>query len=546
MSYPYEDFRDYLAALDERSLLVRIDRPVNKDTELVPLARLQYRGLPPEQRRAFLFTNVTDSRGRSFDAAVAMGTFAGSSAIFATALGTELSSDGHRTIWREALEHPIPPVRASSAPCKEVIHRGAEALERIGGVDGLPHPNSTPGLDPAPFLTAASWVTRDPDDGAYNMGIYRGQIKGTDRVALQMDTPTQHIAIHLAKARRRGERLPVAVIIGTVPAVGLAGAQKVPYTVDEYAVAGGLMGRPLETVGCETADIEVPAHAEVVIEGEIDPDVVEPEGPYGEASGFVGARTWSPILHVTCITHRATPVLQGFLSQFPPSETTFMRKIGMEAVYTDFLRNACNIGAVRGVTFYETATCNMIFTIQLDNPAPGQAWQALYAAAGYESSMGKVILAVDEDIDPGNIETVLWALAYRLQPQRDVQILTGRSPRLDPSAEIVDTGAGVLEATGSSLLINATRKRPYPPVSLPTREHMEHAIALWDELGLPALDLEEPWHGYELGAWTDENREEALLATLGRYLETGEKLADRARPYGAHEPGGWQHAPGDT
>ena len=520
MAYPFRDFRDYLTTLEARGLLVRVTRTIDKDTELVPLVRLQFRGLPVEQRRAFLFENVTDRRGRSFDGSVAIGTFAASREVYATALGADL--DQVPATWQRALAAPIEPVRVATGPCKDVIITGEE-LDRTGGVDLFPHPISTPGFDPAPFLTSPYWVTRDVETGEYNVGTYRGMIKGPRRVGLQMDTPSQHIAVHLAKARRLGRALDVAIVLGAVPAVGLASVQKVPYGVSEYAIAGGLMGEPLEVVRCETVDLDVPAHAEIVIEGRIDPDMVEPEGPFGEASGYMGPRTSSPALEVTCITHRRTPVVQAFISEFPPSESTLMRKIGFENVYRDFLRRACNIDAVSGVCFYESSTCNMMFVISLSSPNPGQAWQALYAASGYEPSMGKIVIAVDDDIDPEDFEAVIWALSFRMQPARDIRILDGKLPRLDPSAA---SGAG---ASSSAVLIDATRAGPYPPTSLPTRDYMENALAIWDDLGLPELSLAPPWYGYELGAWGDDNRQEATRALLGRYLETGETLASQAR-----------------
>jgi 4-hydroxy-3-polyprenylbenzoate decarboxylase len=512
--YPYGDLREYLAELDRRGLLVRVSRPVNKDTELVPLVRLQFRGLPESDRLAFLFDNVTDSRGRHYEGSVVMGAFAASRAVYSTALAAEPAEVGNR--WAAALGNPIEPVVVASGPCKERVLRGEE-LYRSGGVDSFPHPISTPGFDPAPFLTAPYWVTKDPETGTYNVGIYRGMVKGPDRIGLQMDTPTQHIALHLAKARRAGRKLEAAVVIGAVPAVGFASAQKIPFGVSEYAVAGGLMGRPLEVVRCETVDLEVPAHAEIVIEGEVDPEQLEPEGPFGEASGYMGPGTISPTLQVRCITHREAPVVQAFISEFPPSESTLMRKIAFENVYLRFLRESANIGSVRRVVTYESGTCNMFFVIQLQDPTPGQARQALYAASGYEASMGKTIIAVDDDVDPEDLDAVVWAMSFRMQPARDVTILPGKLPRLDPSAP--EPGSPELS---SAMLIDATRKRPYPPTSLPAREFMDRALELWRELELPQLSLASPWHGYELGAWSEENRRAAAEAVQGRYAAPGE------------------------
>jgi 3-polyprenyl-4-hydroxybenzoate decarboxylase len=217
--------------------------------------------------------------------------------------------------------------------------------------------------------------------------------------------------------------------------------------------------------------------------------------------------------------------VQAFISEFPPSESTLMRKIGFENVYKRFLQQSCNISSVLDVTVYEMATCNMMFVIRLRNPSPGQAWQALRAASGYEPSMGKYIIAVDEDVDPSDFGAIVWALSFRTQPSRDVEILDHRLPRLDPS--MPQAPGEPASATASAMLIDATRPGDYPPISLPAEEYMADALARWKRLGLPELDLKEPVHGYELGDWTDENRAEAALATLGRYLETGAKLHER-------------------
>lgn len=523
MSYPYEDLRQYLSALESANLLTRVRERINKDTELVPLVRLQFRGLPESERTAFLFDDVTDSRGRSFDASVAIATFAASREVYAKALGADLDQVG--AVWQRALSNPIQPVEVATGPCKEIIIVGDD-LDATGGVDAFPHPISTPGFDNAPFLTSPYWVTRDPENGDYNVGTYRGMIKGPRLVGLQMDTPSQHIAVHLRKAQKLGRPLEVAIVLGAVPAVGLASVQKVPYGTSEYAVAGGLMGRALEVVACETVGLLVPASAEIILEGVIHPERLEPEGPFGEASGYMGPRTMSPVVELTAITHRKRPVVQAFISEFPPSESTMMRKIGFENVYARFLKQSCNINSVVDVTFYEMATCNMMFVIRMKNPSPGQAWQAMYAASGYEASMGKIIIAVDDDIDPGDLESVVWALSFRMQPARDVSIIGNKLPRLDPSMPLAP--GSIAGADASAILIDATRAGDYPPTSLPTEEYMTHALAIWQRLGLPALDVKDPGFGYELGGWGEENREEAALAVLGRYLETGAKLHGRA------------------
>lgn len=518
----YDDLREYLQELDGRGLLTTVTEPIDKDNELVPLVRLQFRGLEEPDRRAFLFTDVTDARQRRFDASVAIGTFGASRPVYAAALGLD-GLDEVGATWARALSNPIAPRVVDSGPCQEVVITDAGELERSGGVDAFPHPISTPGFDPAPFFTSGCWISKDPEDGRYNVGVYRGMVKGPRRIGLQMDTPSQHIAIQLAKARRLGTKLEAAVVVGAVPAVSLSAVQKLAYGVSELDVAGGLIGRPMDVVQCETVDLVVPATAELVIEGVIDPVDLELEGPFGEASGYMGPQTMSPTLHVTAITHRRRPVVQAFISEMPPSESTLMRKIGFENVYRRFLRDSCNLSSVKDVCFYEMATCNMMFVIRMSNPSPGQAWQAMYAAAGYEPSIGKIIVAVDDDIDPADLQSLVWALAFRIQPRQDVRILDSRLARLDPS--LPGKPGAEIRAEASAMLIDATRAHPYPPTSLPSENHMRKARDRWEQLGLPTLDLREPWFGYELGEWSDRNREDAARASLGRYLEGARRAA---------------------
>jgi len=307
----YQDLRAYLDELKKRDLLRVIDEKFCKDTELVPLVRLQFRGLAEEERKAFWFRNVTDARGRKFDGSVVLGALGSSRAIYAAALGVE--SDQIAEAWGRAHGNHLLPeeVSAADAPVKEIT-LSTPNLE--GGVDRFPHLISTPGFDPAPFLTAGVWVTRDPEDGSYNLGLYRGMIKAEDRVGCATDVPTQHLAIQWEKARRMGKPLEAAIFVGGPPALLLAAASKVPYGVDEYGLAGALNGAPIAVVKAETFDAFVPANAEIVIEGLIRTDQLEPEAPFGEASGYLGPRKMEKIFDVTSISLRKQPVYQGIIS----------------------------------------------------------------------------------------------------------------------------------------------------------------------------------------------------------------------------------------
>src|SRR5882672_9886894 len=483
---PYRDLRDYVDELRRRGLLHIVDETICKDTELVPLVRLQFRGLPEERRKAFWFRNVTDARGRAFEGSVVLGALGSSRAIYGAALGVD--SDGIAGAWARANGNHLPPavIARDGAPVKEIIRR---VPNLAGGVDRFPHLISTPGFDPAPFITAGVWVTRDPETGSYNLGIYRGMIKSEDRIGCATDVPTQHLAIQWEKARRMGRPLQAAVFIGGPPALLLAAASKLPYGVDEYGLAGALNGAPIDVVQAESFDALVPANAEIVIEGIIRTDVLEPEAPFGEASGYLGPRKMEKIFEIIAVTQRARPIYQGIISEFPPSESTVIRKAAFDAIYLKHLRDACNIPSVKKVASFEMASCNMMFVVQLDRPAPGQPWQALRAACAFDPSLGKIFIAVDADVDPDSMDAVLWALSYSMQPHRDVEIIRGKVPRLDPSVtpgsdESYPDGKGA-----SAILINACREHPYLPVSLPRRDFMEQALARWQTLGLPPLDL---------------------------------------------------------
>jgi UbiD family decarboxylase len=522
----YVDFREYVAALDVRGLLRRIGTRVDKDTELMPLVRLQFRGLSAEQRSAFAFDHVTDHTGRRYKGQVVVGVLGANREVYAAAMGCE----AHQIVekWSQVHQGYIPPRVVAHGPVKEEIHVGSGLLDHDGVLE-FPHPISTPGFDPAPFLTSPFWVTKDPETGVRNVGTYRAMVKAPGRTGVMVHQ-SQHIGIHFQKAKARGQNLEAAVIIGCLPAIGLCSVAKVPYGIDEYSVAGAIAGEPMELVKCETVDLEVPAAAEIVFEGYIDTGYREAEAPFGEYTGYMGTRVENPVFHVTAITHRQDPYYQAFLSQFPPSESSLIRKLAYDAVYLKFLQRDCNIPGVLDVQLHESTGSYGLLVIQLKKTHPAQPWQALNAAVALDPTIGKMIVAVDEDIDPTDADAVNWAMAYRMRPHLDVRITTGKASILDPSSAPPDAPVDEQRfpppVGTSAMLIDATRKWPYPPTSLPAKEFMEKALVRWRDEGLPELSLRLPWHGYELGYWTEEARIEAKAATEGAYLETGARLED--------------------
>jgi 4-hydroxy-3-polyprenylbenzoate decarboxylase len=308
--------------------------------------------------------------------------------------------------------------------------------------------------------------------------------------------------------------------------VGYVATAKLPYGVDEYTVAGGIAGEPVELVKCQTVDIEVPANAEIVIEGIMPTDYQEREAPFGEYTGYMGMDAINPVLNITCIMHRKKPILNAFISQFPPSESSKLRQVGTEAVFYKFLKHDCNIPGIISVAFHESGGSAEYVVVSMRKTHGSQAWQVLNGAAALVPTIGKIIIVVDEDIDPRDPDSVNWALSFRMQPHRDVRITQGKVSGLDPSsAPLTDPERRYPPPTGTSaILIDATRKWPYPPVSLPRKEFMEKARQIWEELGLPKLTPKVPWYGYSLGHWTAEHEEEAQLALKGEHYITGEKL----------------------
>jgi len=519
----YPDLHEHLAALDKAGLLRTIDVPVNKDTELQPLVRWQFRGgIPEKDRKAFLFTNVTDGQGRKYDIPVAVGALATNAAIYAIGMGVPVDEIEKR--WMHAIANPIKPVEVTDAPCQEIVLEGAALDGDFKGLDAIPVPISTPGYDSAPYLTATGVITRDPETGVQNMGTYRAGLKSPRRMGMMVYSPGPAGGfVHWQKYKKRGEKMPCAIALGLPPVIAYLGPQKLPRDVDELAVAGGIAGAPIRVVKARTVDLLVPADAEIVVEGMIDTEYLEPEGPFGESHGYVALEDMNIAMEVTAITRRRDAILTSIISQVTPSESSVIKRVAYEPMFISHLRDQLGIKGVKKVYLHEPLTnLRPGLVVQLERAVPTtEVWRALYAAASYQSMCGKYVIALNEDIDPDNGDAVFWALAYRANPALDVQILEHRARLHGPRVE--------RGADESTMLIDATLKADMPPLALPKQEYMERAKALWEQLGLPALKPEAPWHGYSLGDWNDEWDAMAKRAAEGRYMENGRRSAQFRR-----------------
>ncbi|MBT5649480.1 MAG: UbiD family decarboxylase [Rhodospirillaceae bacterium] len=517
----YNDMQDHLAALDAAGLLTRIDAPINKDSELSPLVRWQFRGgIPEAERKAFLFTNVTGGDGRVFDIPVTVGALAGNAEIYSVGMGVPVAEIGN--CWSNAIANPIAPVVVEDPPCQEIVYEGAD-LTSGKGLDALPVPVSTPGYDSAPYLTATACVTSDPDTGIQNLGTYRGGLKAPDRIGLKLFMNLgQGGTAHWEKYRTRGEAMPIAMVIGCPPPVAYAAPQKLAKDVDELGVAGGIAGAPIRVAKARTSDLFVPADAEIVIEGLLDPEYFEPEGPFGESHGHINLEEFNFILTVTAITRRSNAVFTSIISQVTPSESSVIKRVAYEPLFLNHLTGHLGVRGVKRVAMHEPLTnLRKVLVIQFDRSvARTEIWRALYGAMSFQAPVGKYLIAVNEDIDPDNLDAVFWAMSYRANLAEDCELM-----RHLPLGHGPKSGAD----EDATLLIDATLKADMAPVALPKREYMEHAKELWEQLGLPPLKPEAPWHGYELGDWSAEWDTLADRAAAGDWIANGERSHQQRR-----------------
>jgi len=521
----YPDFQDHLKALDEADLLQTIDKPVNKDTEMHPLVRWQFRGgIPETDRKAFVFNNITCSRGQKYNLPVAVGALSANRAIYSIGIGAPVEDIGK--VWSHAIANPIASREVTDAPCHEVVIDSD--LEGEGkGLDNLPIPISTPGFDSAPYFTATGCISRNPETGVQNMGTYRAGLKSSTRMAVRMSVRSGGAEghQHWLQYKERGEKMPMAIILGGPPSVCYCAPQKLQLGVDEVAVAGGLVGNPINMVKAKTVDLMVPAEAEIVVEGYIDPEYLEPEAPFGESHGHIALEDYNNIMEITAITHRKNAVIASIISQVTPSESSVIKRVAWEPVWYNHLTDNLGIKGIKRVSMHEPLTnIRRVLFIVFERGVPTtEIWRALYGASVLNSAVGKYIIAVNEDIDPDEGDAVFWALAYRANPALDVQILPHRDRGHGPKS---DTRMGREDAT---MLIDATLKSDMPPIALPKKEYMEDAKELWEKLDLPPLKPQSPWHGYSLGDWNDQWDDMAKRAAEGDYIENGRRSAQLRR-----------------
>jgi len=413
-------------------------------------------------------------------------------------------------------------VSAKDAPCKEVIRRDHFDLNFFPILKCWPH-------DGGRFITLPCVHTRDPRNGKRNIGMYRmqvydGQTTGMHwqrqkvaaehyrealrqaasagaesdpalnasaaRVAMMAESAGGAVTIRdqsasaipqLALGNLKGSRLEVAVAIGTDPATTFSAIVPAPPEVEEFLIAGFLRGKPVEIVKCETVDLEVPAHAEIILEGYVELGELRSEGPFGDHTGFYTLPDEYPVFHLTCITHRKDPIYAATIVGKPPMEDAWMGR----AVARIFLpAMKMTIPELVDINLPVEAVFHNLMIVSIKKSYPGHARKVMNAIWSLGQAMfTKCIIVVDEDCDVQNIPEVVLRVANNIDPKRDIQFTLGPIDSLDHSSRLPNYG--------SKMGIDATRKwkaegfeRPWPAMIEMDRTTKAKIDAMWAKLGL--------------------------------------------------------------
>jgi 2,5-furandicarboxylate decarboxylase 1 len=324
--------------------------------------------------------------------------------------------------FQNAVRHPLPWVEVTTAPVHDVIHRDINLLRQLP----IPKHNEH---DSGPYITAALLVARNPQTGIQNVSIHRCQVSGPDRIGvLLLPRHTRH---YFRIAEEAGEALEIALVIGVHPACILASQAIAALDEDEMAIAGALLGQPVEMVKCRTNGVRVPAHAEIVIEGRILPKVREPEGPFGEFPQYYGPRADREVIQVDAITHRNNPIFHTIVGG--GIEHLLLGAIPREATLLEHLQRS--FPSVRDVRLTHGGTCRYHLAVKIGKTSSGEPKNIIMGAFGGHYDLKQVVV-VDMDVDIDDANEIEWAIATRFQADRDLVVVSGaQGSKLDPSSD---------------------------------------------------------------------------------------------------------------
>ncbi|MEE9325638.1 MAG: UbiD family decarboxylase [Dehalococcoidia bacterium] len=402
-----------MALLEKKGLLVRVKAEVDPEWEINGVTRKLQEVAGP----AVLFENV-----KSHKVPVVCGIIATPRHL---ALALEMGPDDEREMteeWIRRIKRPMLPKLVKTGPCKENIWMGEEAK-----ISAIFPPVKWHKEDGAPYIgTLGLQVTKDPETGEQNVGIYRQMVISDRETTLYM-APFQHGAQHLQKWQRLhpGKPMPVAVVIGTEPCYLLAAGAKFQQPPSEEAYAGALRQEPLEVVKCETCDLEVPATAEIILEGEVYPEELKPCGPFGEYTGFISPPHEFNVFHLKAITHRNNPIFQGTREGAPRAkgyvESGLLWIKGEEYALYERLKEINGVVDVH-VPLWASGRHAIVSVRQVRRGIPMQIMHRVWADPEF-GALIKHVIVVDEDIDVRNPREVEWAIANLVQGDRDIVII---------------------------------------------------------------------------------------------------------------------------
>jgi 4-hydroxy-3-polyprenylbenzoate decarboxylase len=481
--FPYSDLRDFIAALERTGDLKRVRVPVDPTLEISEIVTRTVAAKGP----ALLFERPT--RG---DMPVAINLF-GTHARMAAALGVssvdeigarigELVKPELPVGWggiREGIGKlmqlkSVPPKHVKHAPCQEIVHKGPEVdLDRLPGLQTWPS-------DGGVFHNLGLTHTKHPETGKRNLGLYRLQQHGRNTLGMHWQIHKDSTAHH-AVAERLGQRLPVAVAFGCDPVVTYAASAPLPADIDEYLFAGFLRGDRVEMVDCLTVPLQVPADAQFVLEGYVEPGERHPEGPFGDHTGFYTPVEPFPVLHVECLTMRPNPVYHTIVTSKPPQEDG---PIGhaTERIFLPLIRIL--IPDIVDMSMPEPGVFHNCLVVSIRKRYPKQAQKVMNAIWGaHLLSLTKLIVVVDDDCDPSDYAEVAFRAFGNVDYSHDLLLTQGPVDHLDH--------ASYQQFWGGKAGVDATRKLPtegytrgWPDAAVMPPDVVAKVTRRWREYGL--------------------------------------------------------------
>jgi 2,5-furandicarboxylate decarboxylase 1 len=456
-SYDKQDLRSFLADYEAAhpDQVLRISDEVALDYETVAIAfELEAR----KQHPVLIFDNVAGSRFP-----VLMNLF-GARDRYAAALG--VTTQALPEAWASTNSRPVPPEVLTTGPIKDVVLTGdAVDLAYLPIMRNFVE-------DGGPYVTNAMFIAKDPETGVRNASFHRLHVKGKTRFGTSLHS-RRHLWNYARKAKAMGlTELPVVVVIGCHPLITIgSGLWKGPIDADEYEMAGGFLGGPLKIVEGVTGPVEIPAFAEIAIEGRLLLDADEDEGPFGEFTGYASERSTRHAVEVTAILHRNDAFYHTIVGGMS-DEHTLLLGISQEARQLKALR--VQYPNVTAVHYPKSGACLLHVYVSVQDPAPGEARNIALAALGDNLSL-KLVVVVDADIDVFNEQQVIWAMATRFQADTDTDLIkVGMGAILDPSNHAGQTAKLIIDAT--------IKKKPFPRRHSLPKEAAESARRLADKL----------------------------------------------------------------